>query len=250
MDIGFYVNRQAPHFSRHAPVRVIAITGCDGAGKSTLAASLVSHLSLQEPTELLYLGQSSGRISEWISRIPIIGASFGYYLQKKASQVHHRRAQPPDAVTALVIFLLSCWRAYKFLRMLSRCKNGCLLVTDRYPQAEVAGFRFDGPQLDKTAGGSWWVSALRKREKKIYQWMASYPPLLLIRLNVDAGTAQARKPDHALSSLREKSAVIPHLTFNGATICDLNGLEAADKILAKSLRVINASLASPGIQPF
>lgn len=243
------MNYQTPHFTRHAPVRVIAITGCDGAGKSTLASSLVSRLSLQQPTELLYLGQSSGHISQWISRIPIIGASFNHYLQQRASHIHHRRAQPPDALTAGVIFLLSCWRAVKFLHMLARSKKGCLLVTDRYPQAEVAGFRFDGPQLDKTAGGSWWVSALRKREKKIYQWMASYPPLLLIRLNVDAETAHARKPDHALASLREKSAVIPHLTFNGATICDLNGHEAADTLLDKSLRVIKAALASPGVQP-
>lgn len=127
--------------------------------------------------------------------------------------------------------------------MLTRSQQGRLLITDRYPQAEVAGFRFDGAQLAKTSGGNWWVQALRRREQKLYQWMASYPPLLLIRLDIDAQTAHARKPDHKLSALQEKVAVIPTLTFNGARILDLDGREPADKILSESLRAIQASLA-------
>ena len=230
--------------SEHLPVRVIAITGCDGSGKSTLAASLFNHLSSQEPTELLYLGQSSGRIGEWISELPVIGAPFGRYLRSKAERVHERSSAPPGNMAALVIFLLSCWRAYKFRRMLSKSRQGKLLITDRYPQAEVAGFRFDGPQLAKTTGGNNWVRKLCHLEKKLYHWMASYPPLLLIRLDIDAQTAFSRKPDHALSALQEKIAVIPHLTFNGAHILDLDGREPAKKILGESLRVIQVSLKS------
>lgn len=238
------MSQQRIHIASHCPVRVIAITGCDGSGKSTLAASLVSHLSLQEPTELLYLGQSSGRIGEWISDLPIIGNAFGRYLRRKANHVHERPSMPPGNITAFVIYLLSCWRAFKFRKMLKKSNQGLLLITDRYPQAEVAGFRFDGPQLAKTTGGNRWVSALRKREQKLYQWMASYPPLLLIRLDIDVETAHARKPDHKIDALREKVAVIPGLTFNGAHILDLNGWEPADKILDESLRAIQASLTA------
>ena len=237
------MSQQISPTANHPPVRVIAITGCDGSGKSTLATSLVNHLSPQLPAELIYLGQSSGRIGEWISSLPLIGAPFGRYLLKKADNVHERPSTPPGAVTALVIYLLSCWRAWKFRKMLTRSQQGRLLITDRYPQAEVAGFRFDGAQLAKTSGGNWWVKALRRREQKLYQWMASYPPLLLIRLDIDAQTAHARKPDHKLSALQEKVAVIPTLTFNGARILDLDGREPADKILSESLRAIQASLA-------
>ncbi|TKI04716.1 hypothetical protein FCN80_17255 [Martelella alba] len=223
-------------------MRVIAITGCDGAGKSTLAASLVECLSAREPTKLFYLGQSSGRIGRGLRGLPIIGAPFGRYLLAKSEHVHAHPSMPPDNITTLVIFLLSYWRVYKFRRMLVKSRRGQLLVTDRYPQAEVAGFRFDGPQLAKTVGGNRWVRWLRKREKALYQWMASYPPLLLIRLAVDEQTAYSRKPDHALSALREKIAVIPYLTFNGAKILDLDGREPASKILDKSLRAIQTSL--------
>ncbi|MEG2263209.1 MAG: hypothetical protein RSC68_02430 [Acinetobacter sp.] len=226
----------------HTVVRVIAIVGCDGSGKSTLATSLVKNLASQIPTELFYLGQSSGRIGEWIGRLPIIGRPFSRYLRAKADCVHERPSAAPDNITALVIYLLSCWRAYKFRKMLARSQQGHWLITDRYPQAEVPGFHFDGPQLAKTVGGSWWVQTLRQRELKLYHWMASYLPLLLIRLDIDEQTAFFRKPDHKLSVLHEKVTVTPHLIFNGAKILELDGRESVDTVLSKSLSTIRATL--------
>ncbi|RZM93848.1 hypothetical protein CRG95_15070 [Escherichia sp. E4208] len=225
------------------PVRVIAIVGCDGSGKSTLTASLVNELAAIMPTEQIYLGQSSGRIGEWISQFPIIGAPFGRYLRGKAAHVHEKPSTPPGNITALVIYLLSCWRAYKFRKMLRKSQQGFLLITDRYPQVEVPGFRFDGPQLAKTEGGNGWVKMLRQRELKLYQWMASYLPVLLIRLGIDEQTAFSRKPDHQLAALQEKIAVTPQLTFNGARILELDGRQPADEILQASLRAIHAALS-------
>jgi ABC-type dipeptide/oligopeptide/nickel transport system ATPase component len=203
------------------PVRVIAIVGCDGSGKSTLTASLVNELAARMPTEHIYLGQSSGRIGEWISQLPVIGAPFGRYLRSKAAHVHEKPSTPPGNITALVIYLLSCWRAYKFRKMLCKSQQGFLLITDRYPQVEVPGFRFDGPQLAKTTGGN----------------------VLLIRLGIDEQTAFARKPDHQLAALQEKIAVTPQLTFNGAKILELDGRQPADEILQASLRAIHAALS-------
>jgi len=226
------------------PLGVIALTGCDGSGKSTLAAKLVGRLREQGPVEPLYLGQSSGRIAEWIRTLPLVGPSFNRYLVRKSDRVHERPSTPPGNLTALVIYLLSRWRAHKFRRMLALCRRGVLVVTDRYPQAEIPGFRFDGPQLAKTAGGNWWVQRLRAREKKLYEWMAANLPMLVIRLNVDAETAHARKPDHPLETLREKTAVWPKLRFNGARILDLDARDDADAILRASLHEANALLRS------
>ena len=109
-------------------MRVIAIVGCDGSGKSTLTASLVNELAARMPTEHIYLGQSSGRIGEWISQLPVIGAPFGRYLRSKAAHVHEKPLTPPGNITALVIYLLSCWRAYKFRKMLCKSQQGYLLI--------------------------------------------------------------------------------------------------------------------------
>ncbi|HHU7404751.1 TPA: ATP-binding protein, partial [Escherichia coli] len=78
---------------------------------------------------------------------------------------------------------------------------------------------------------------------KLYQWMASYLPVLLIRLGIDEQTAFARKPDHQLAALQEKIAVTPQLTFNGARILELDGRQPADEILQASLRAIQAALS-------
>ena len=221
---------------------VIALTGCDGSGKSTLAADLVTHLREHRRTEPLYLGQSSGRIGEWFATLPLIGPSINRYLVRKSDRVHDKPSSPPGNVTALAIYLLSRWRAYKFRRMLVMCRRGVLVVTDRYPQAEMPGFLFDGPQLAKTQGGNWWVRVLRARERKLYEWMSAAIPMLVIRLNVDEETAHARKPDHKLAVLRQKIAAWPHLRFNGAPILDLDAREEPGAVLNTSLRAVHAAL--------
>lgn len=227
----------------HAPLRAIAITGCDGAGKSTLATHLANHFSSQGQAELIYLGQSSGFIGKWIGDIPVVGSYIKKYLISHSERVHQRPSAPPGNIAALVIYLLSCWRAYKFRRMLMKSQQGCLLIIDRYPQAEVPGFRVDGPQLAKAEGGNYWIRILRKSERRLYHWMASYPPALLIRLNIDEQTAHFRKPDHALSALREKIETLPQLTFNGAKILDLDAREPESKIIDESLRMIRTTFS-------
>ena len=221
---------------------VIAVVGCDGSGKSTLTADLISHLAQQRQVEWLYLGQSSGNIGEWIKNLPIIGASFGRYLARKAERAHSKEeASPPDTLTALVIFLLSLWRAHKFRRMLKLARRGVLVITDRYPQAEVSGFYFDGQGLNSANAQSWLARQLLKQETRLYQSMASHIPTLLIRLNIDAETAHARKPDHKLSMLRDKVRVIPTLHFNGAPILDLDGRDPYPQVLDTALAAIHAA---------
>jgi thymidylate kinase len=222
---------------------VIAVVGCDGSGKSTLTTDLITHLAQRRQVEWLYLGQSSGNIGEWIKNLPLIGAAFSRHLVSKAERAHIKEASQPDTLTAIVIFLLSLWRLHKFRRALKLARRGILVITDRYPQAEVPGFYFDGTGLNDKNAQTWLARLLLKREKRLYTWMASHRPTLLIRLNIDAETAHARKPDHKLAMLREKVRVIPTLQFNGATILDLNGRDPYPQVLAAALTAINSACA-------
>ena len=219
---------------------VIAVVGCDGSGKSTLTADLITHLAQHRQVEWLYLGQSSGNIGEWIKNLPIIGASFERYLVRKAERAHGKEASSPDTLTALVIFLLSLWRVHKFRRMLKLASRGVLVIADRYPQAEVSGFYFDGQGLNSANAKSWLARQLLKQETRLYQWMTSHIPTLLIRLNIDAETAHTRKPDHKLAMLRDKVRVIPTLHFNNAPILDLNGRDPYPQVLNAALTAIHA----------
>jgi hypothetical protein len=225
---------------------VVAVIGCDGAGKSRLSADLATELHDVGPVEFLYLGQSSGNIADWIRSLPLVGPIVGRYLVRRAERTHSK-AKSPDAMTAVVIFILSLWRTHKFRRMLAMNRRGVSVMTDRYPQAEVQGFYFDGPGLDGELAESWLVRKLAATELRMYQWMASHVPVMVIRLTVDAETAHARKPDHKMSMLRDKVEIIPGLTFNDANILDLDGCEAYPRVLEAALRAVKETLqAEPG----
>lgn len=234
--------------------RVIAIVGCDGAGKSTLTADLQAHLQKQGATECLYLGQDSGNILRGILRLPLIGPAIGRYLVHRSQRAHGdaEKSAAPDAATALVIHLLSRWRRHKFRRMLALNRRGVVVIADRYPQAEVPGFYFDGPGLAAGEARTAFVRWLAARERRLYEDMARHVPAVLLRLNVDAETAHRRKPDHKLAMLRDKVSVIPTLGFNGARIVDLDGQAPYAEVLRAALTAVrgiqgqSARAAAPG----
>jgi hypothetical protein len=222
--------------------RVIAVTGCDGAGKSTVSEDLVVHLRKTHAVQWLYLGQSSGNIAEWIRGLPLIGPPLGRYLVAKANRAHSKKTTTPDTATTVVIYILSQWRAHKFRKMLKMAREGTIVVTDRYPQAEVPGFYFDGAGLGAVNVEGWLGRKLAAREQRLYQWMASHVPALVIRMNIDADTAHVRKPDHKLSMLQDKVKVIPGLHFNYANILDLDGRDPYEQVLDTALAGVSAAL--------
>ena len=221
---------------------VIAVTGCDGAGKSTLSEDLLDSLASAGPVHWLYLGQSSGNIARWIKELPLVGAPVGRYLVAKAKTSQSKNKSAPGLLTVLVIYTLSQWRAHKFRRLLKLNEQGGVVITDRYPQAEVPGFHFDGPGLGAVTAGGWLSRTLAAREQRLYQWMASHKPALVIRLNIDAQTAHSRKPDHRVSVLRDKVSIIPGLNFNGARIIDLDGRDPFAQIRRAALAEVSAAL--------
>ena len=171
----------------------------------------------------------------------------GRYLVAKANRAHSAKNAGPDTATTLVIYILSHWRAHKFRRMLRMARRGAVVITDRYPQAEVPGFYFDGPGLGALNAENWLGRKLAAREQRLYQWMASHIPALVIRLNIDAETAHERKPDHKLAMLRDKVAIIPQLDFNGAHILDLSGLDPYEQVLEAAVSAAIAALEpAPG----
>lgn len=225
---------------------LIAVVGCDGAGKSTMAADLVEALAQSRPTTFVYLGQSSGNIARAIERIPLLGGPITRWLRRRSERAHAnaRTAGPkrPDGAAAVVMFLLSHWRAHKFRRVLRLQRQGVTVVTDRYPQAEVSGFWFDGPGIAPDPSASALIRWLCRREWRLYRNMATHVPTLVIRLDIDPQTAHARKPDHKLDMLEAKIATIPTLTFNAAPLIVLSGTGDYAQELRRAVAASEAAL--------
>ena len=101
--------------------------------------------------------------------LALIGPAIGRFLVRRSRRAHTESGKPadPDALTALIVYLLSRWRHRKFRQMLALQRTGAVIIADRYPQAEVAGFYFDGPGI-RRAGSC--AGSRRANAGFIAQW--------------------------------------------------------------------------------
>jgi thymidylate kinase len=215
---------------------LIAIIGADGSGKSTLAATLAAQLAQERPTQHVYLGLGSGDVGQRIAGLPIIGPLLGRFIGKKADRTRDPKDKIPGLATALVVYWFSTRRKARFDAMMVLRRRGVLIITDRYPQIEVPGF-YDGPGLSAARATSASVRWLAAREATIYNEMAAHRPTLVLRLNIDADTALARKPEHGRALVEQKIAITPQLNFGGAPVADSDATldYAAEVALARQL---------------
>lgn len=230
----------------HAPLSgVVAVVGCDGTGKSTLTADLLNNLRSRGPAERRYMGLISGEMGDKIKHLPLIGVRLERYLAAKARRAQDMKKKLPGTFTAIVMYLFSLWRVRQLRRLMRLAQSGVLVIVDRYPQAEIPGFNYDGPGLTADRTNNWLVRRLAAREIKLYQWMAEQKPALIIRLNIDADTAFARKPDHHLSELRDKIAVMPRIGYHGANVCDIDSRMPYPQVLQAALQAVDAAINAP-----
>lgn len=223
--------------------KLIAIVGSDGAGKSTVGEALVAWLREQRPVAMYHLGKKTGDVGRALRRMPAVGGGIDRTLVGRAENA--RKAHGPDAITALVTYAISMRRVRKFKRMMATRRTGMTIIADRYPQVSVLGPKLDGPHFIVERPRSRIARLLARRERRFYEWMASYPPDLVIRLNVDLATAAARKPDHRYSSLAAKVAIVPTLSFSTAPIVEIDSTQPLATVLATAKRAIAETLGLP-----
>jgi thymidylate kinase len=217
---------------------VFAVVGCDGTGKSTLTHDLLDRLRSQGPAYRRYLGLVSGETGDKIKELPFIGVRLENNLHKRANRALDMEKKLPGTGTSLIMYVLSLWRALLMLRVIRKSRRQVKVITDRYPQVEIPGFHYDGPGLTMDRSSNWLVRKLATQEHKMYRWMAKHQPSVVIRLNIDAEAAHARKPDHDMAELRDKIAVMNRLKFNGARICDIDATVPYPQVLEAALEAI------------
>lgn len=200
---------------------LIALVGCDGSGKTTLSGDLRTSLAPDGPVSICYLGLGSGALGLRLKRMPLVGRLLERKLSKKAKQARTKGETIPGLPTAIVVYAFSLIRLRRFRRVVELRRSGVTVITDRYPQTEVVGF-YDGPGLSAAKPGNRLVALLAKKEQRMYRWMASFRPDVVIRLNVELATAFARKPDHTYDLLQQKVEATALLRFAGARIIDVD----------------------------
>lgn len=221
---------------------VVAVIGCDGSGKTRLAKDLASTLQRQRLAERRYMGLVSGETGDKIKQLPIIGPALESYLAAKVRRAQDMQKKLPGTFTAVVMYLFSLWRVMQLRRLKNRAESGVLIIAERYPQAEIPGFHYDGPGLSIDRGKNWFVRKLAVREQQLYERMAKETPSLVIRLAIDVDTAFARKSDHPLAELRDKTEALPLIKYNGARIFEIDARRPYEEVLATALQVIETAI--------
>ncbi|KMV67174.1 hypothetical protein AI29_14920 [bacteria symbiont BFo2 of Frankliniella occidentalis] len=219
---------------------MVAIVGCDGSGKSTITTDLIKAMQKIRPTERRYLGLISGEDGDKIKKLPIIGVWLERRLAKKSEKTQSMRSEAPPLWAAFIMYALSCWRSSNFHKARALAESGVLVIADRYPQAEISGFHYDGPGLGVERVKGWLLKEMAKREVVIYEKLANYQPQLIIRLDIDVETAFARKPDHSYQELSDKIGVMRQLNYNGANIVDLDSRKPYEEVLASVVAAVKA----------
>ena len=221
---------------------LIAIVGCDGAGKSQLSSDLIAHINQTRPAEAGYLGEGSSVQNRKIARLPFVGPSLKSQFEKIAGRLRDPQATIPGALVAQYALYRSSKRFRRFESLLEKRRRGIVVVTDRYPQAEVAGLH-DGPILAGVAADAA-VARIQAKERALYEHMAAHTPTLVVRLNVDIDTAMARKPDHDRALVSLKIAALPRVAFNNAPIIDLDATMNYEQELSVAKAAVDRALSA------
>ncbi|SEN03647.1 Thymidylate kinase [Sphingomonas gellani] len=224
----------------HERPPLIAVVGCDGSGKSTLTEALLAWMNEARPTVICHLGKQSGNIGRRIGRLPLMGERLDRSIQSKAQKAQAEGG--PALPEALVIYAFSLRRVRRFRHMLRLRAEGWAIIADRFPQLLRPG-PMDGLGL-AGARPSGLVGLLARAERSRYEDMVATVPDLVLRLNVSLDTAMRRKPDHRPRSLARKVADVPHLSFAGAPIVELDAEQPFDVVLAQAQSAIGARLAT------
>lgn len=224
---------------------LIAVVGSDGTGKSTLTTDLVKNLQKYRATERRYLGLISGEDGDKIKRLPVIGVWLERRLAAKSDKTQRMSNKPPALWAALIMYGFSVWRAANLRKVQRLAQSGVLVISDRFPQAEISGFYYDGPGIGVERAKGWLMTRLAAREKRLYQSMALYRPELIIRLDIDVDTAFSRKPDHSYEELKDKISAMVRLQYNGSRIIELDAKAPYDEVLEKALNAISSVAMIP-----
>jgi thymidylate kinase len=192
------------------------------------------------------VGKQAGNFSRSLFALPAIGGLIKNSFGKHAVETRSRRKQNknPPFLISFAKYIFTIRRVRRFRRMLALRRKGLIVITDRFPQLELKAF--DGPQLDIDAEGSFMVQWFARREHASFEWMTSYIPDLVIRLNIDIDTAMERKPDHNRESLNRKINIMPKLTYQGAPIVDIDTSQPLEKVVAEATVALSALLTERG----
>lgn len=202
---------------------VVCILGADGAGKSTLTSEIVRWLTFKLDAIPIYMGGGKG-FSSMLRGPLILLRKFMVNPDRRGSGNGEERSEERARGASSISFVakagllpwaivLALEKRAKLGKVWRASNRGMIVVTDRYPQAQIHGFN-DGPLLQIFRESHWaWLRAISRWELGIYRIADRVCPDLVIKLDVPLETALARKSDMSREEIDRRIKAVAAMSF-------------------------------------
>lgn len=227
---------------------LVAFMGADGSGKSTVVEAVSDRLARKVDVLRLYMGSGDGPVS--LLRSPLKPLARAVRRTRKpgsrgeggdASGGRPFRRDSAPIFAGRVLWSLSLAREKRQrLEKAWRARNrGLIVVTDRYPQAQVPGFN-DGPLLRaRVENPGRIVRRAAALEERAYLLAERQPPDLVIRLRITPEVAVRRKPDMTEAEIIRRDDAIGSMTWGTDTrVVDVDAGQPLDDVVREVLLAI------------
>lgn len=198
---------------------VVAFLGCDGAGKSTTIDYVKKEFGKKLDVKTVYLGSGDGSSSLLRTPMKLVakkvgGKGVGHAVEKEYKDNQNSKKKV-SLKARLYSFAKLLWadtlakEKKKKLKEVTKARNnGMLVLIDRYPQTEIAGYS-DGPLLSKyLENKKGFLFNKAKKELEIYKSAYTNPPDLTLKLMVPTDVAIARKPEMTEVEINNKKEAV------------------------------------------
>ena len=192
---------------------VVAILGCDGAGKSTTLSYIKKEFNKKMDVTSIYFGSGDGSSSLLRKPMKLIarkigGKGVGHAVEKEyAEKKVSLKARLYSMAKVLWAVTLAKEKKTKQRQMVKARNNGLLVITDRYPQSIIPGSS-DGPLLNKYKNTSGLMKRIAEWEQEVYDSFLFNAPDLTIKLVVPTEIALLRKPEMTAEEIENKKRIV------------------------------------------
>jgi thymidylate kinase len=202
---------------------VVAILGCDGAGKSTTLSYIKKEFNKKLDVVSIYFGSGDGSSSLLRKPMKLVAQKVGgkgvghavekEYEEKKKVSLKSRLYSVAKVLWAVT---LAKEKKTKQRQMVKARNNGLLVLTDRYPQSNMPGAS-DGPLLSRYQNGKGILKRISDWEQRIYESFSVNAPDLTIKLMVPTDVAIARKPEMTVEEIDNKKGIVMGMNISEHT---------------------------------
>lgn len=202
---------------------VVAILGCDGAGKSTTLSYIKKEFNKKLDVVSIYFGSGDGSSSLLRKPMKLVarkvgGKGVGHAVEKeyKEKKKVSLKSRLYSAAKVLWAVTLAKEKKTKQRQMVKARNNGMLVLTDRYPQSNMPGAS-DGPLLSRYQNGKGLLKIISDWEQRIYESFSVNAPDLTIKLMVPTDVAIARKPEMTVEEIENKKSIVMGMNISEHT---------------------------------